>query len=257
MPEQDGFPAAEDIPANLIALPDAIPKPEPLSATANPPQYTVLGKTYKVADSAAGFTQIGHASWYGTKFQGRPTASGEPYDMFKMTAAHPTLPIPSYVRVTNLSNHKSIVVRINDRGPFHSKRVIDLSYVAALKLDLLKHGTAKVEVEAITPAQPVSPTVPPDLTDPGDLLKVARRQTTAPRGALALQVGVFADRENAQALRGRLQALNVDPVQLVEAHYAGRPVTRVIVGPLEDREQVTTMHGRLAHHGIPSVLSRP
>ncbi|TAM09786.1 MAG: septal ring lytic transglycosylase RlpA family protein [Nevskiaceae bacterium] len=254
-PEKDGFPAAEDIPAGLIGLPDAIPKPEPRSATANPASYQVLGKTYKVMDSTAGFTQIGHASWYGTKFQGRPTSSGEPYDMFKMTAAHTALPIPSYARVTNLSNGKSVVVRVNDRGPFHSKRIIDLSYVAALKLGLLKHGTAKVEVQAITPVQPVSPTVPPDLADPG--LQAAALRKAVPRGGLALQVGVFMDRENAQAMLSRLQALNVDPIRLVDTHYAGRTATRVIVGPLHDRRQVAVMHGRLAHHGIPSVVSQP
>jgi rare lipoprotein A len=136
-------------PDNLEAIPDAVPRDEPLHAFANNP-YQVLGKTYKPLTSNVGYRQTGKASWYGRKFHGKPTSSGELYDMYAMTAAHPTLPIPSYARVTNPENGKSVVVRINDRGPFHDNRLIDLSYTAAYKLDVLK-GATPVIVEAVLP----------------------------------------------------------------------------------------------------------
>ena len=137
-------------PAGLDAIADATPRAEPLHRYANRP-YTVFGKDYRPLSSVQPFRQRGMASWYGKRFHGQKTSSGEPYDMYKMTAAHPTLPIPSYVRVTNLANGRSVVVRINDRGPFHAGRVIDLSYVAAHKLGYIAAGAAQVEVEAIVP----------------------------------------------------------------------------------------------------------
>lgn len=141
----------EDIPVNLESTIDPIPVVEPYSRSGNKP-YTVFGKTYTpLVDTTTPFKQRGFASWYGKKFHGKRTSSGEKYDMYKITAAHPTLPIPSYARVTNLSNGKQIIVRINDRGPFHSSRVMDLSYTAALKLDYLAHGRAEVEVERLLP----------------------------------------------------------------------------------------------------------
>ncbi|MDR3416593.1 MAG: septal ring lytic transglycosylase RlpA family protein, partial [Nevskia sp.] len=151
-PNQDGPPPASEIPFNLVAVPDAVPKPEPLSATGNPDSYEVDGDHYVVMKESHGFKERGLASWYGQKFQGKRTSSGEPYDMFKMTAAHKTLPIPCYVRVTNLANGKSVVVRINDRGPFHKGRIIDLSYTAALKLDVLGDGSTPVEICTMEPA---------------------------------------------------------------------------------------------------------
>src|SRR5262245_40333532 len=140
-------------PTNLASIPDAEPRNEPLHKYANRP-YEVFGKKYTPMASVQPFTQRGAASWYGKRFHGQKTSSGEVYDMYKMTAAHPTLPIPSYVRVTNVANRKSVVVRINDRGPFHAGRIIDLSYVAAYKLGYIGAGSAQVEVEAIVPAQP-------------------------------------------------------------------------------------------------------
>jgi len=137
-------------PAGLDAIADATPRAEPLHRYANRP-YTVFGKDYRPLSSVQPFRQRGMASWYGKRFHGQKTSSGEPYDMYKMTAAHPTLPIPSYARVTNLANGRSVVVRINDRGPFHAGRVIDLSYVAAYKLGYIAAGSAQVEVEAIVP----------------------------------------------------------------------------------------------------------
>ena len=139
-------------PANLASIPDAVPRNEPLHKYANRP-YEVFGKKYTPMVSVQPFTQRGSASWYGKKFHGQKTSSGEVYDMYKMTAAHPTLPIPSYVRVTSLSNGKSVVVRINDRGPFHAGRVIDLSYAAAHRLGYIGAGSAQVQVEAIVPGQ--------------------------------------------------------------------------------------------------------
>jgi len=139
-------------PANLDRVPDAVPKSEPLHKYANQP-YTAMGTKYTPMTSVQPFRQRGLASWYGKRYHGQKTSSGEVYDMYQMTAAHPTLPIPSYARVTNVSNGRSVVVRINDRGPFRSSRIIDLSYVAAYKLGYIQAGQATVEVESIVPGR--------------------------------------------------------------------------------------------------------
>ena len=147
---QDDGPG-DNIPANLETTPDPVPTVEPFSRTGNKP-YQVFGKTYTpLNDTTTPFKQRGIASWYGKKFHGKRTSSGEPYDMFKITAAHPILPIPSYARVTNLANGKQIIVRVNDRGPFHSNRVMDLSYTAALKLGYLGKGSSEIEIERLLP----------------------------------------------------------------------------------------------------------
>ncbi|QYJ96835.1 septal ring lytic transglycosylase RlpA family protein [Shewanella alkalitolerans] len=135
---------------------DAHPKFEPYSRGGNRKEYTVLGKTYRVLDTGKGYQKTGIASWYGAKFHGHLTSNGETYDMYSMSAAHKTLPLPSYVKVTNLANDKSVVVRVNDRGPFHDNRIIDLSYAAAHRLDMLKTGTAKVQLEVIYIENPES-----------------------------------------------------------------------------------------------------
>jgi rare lipoprotein A len=140
-------------PSNLASIPDAEPRSEPLHKFANRP-YEVFGKKYTPLAAVQPFRQRGLASWYGKRFHGQKTSSGEVYDMYKMTAAHPTLPIPSYVRVTHAGSGRSVVVRINDRGPFHAGRIIDLSYVAAYKLGYIGAGSAQVEVQAIVPGQP-------------------------------------------------------------------------------------------------------
>ncbi|MDA1074098.1 MAG: septal ring lytic transglycosylase RlpA family protein [Proteobacteria bacterium] len=144
---KDGPPgeARED----LAHLPDPVPKQEPRSRYGNPEMYSVFGQTYRLLNSADGYSVEGNASWYGSKFHGRRTSSGETYDMYMLTAAHKTLPIPTYARVTNLANNRTTVVRINDRGPFHADRVIDLSYAAAVKLGFAHMGTARVKVEVI------------------------------------------------------------------------------------------------------------
>ena len=135
-------------------IPDAVPHDEPRSAFGNPPFYNVGGRRYVVLPSAAGYVERGVASWYGTEFHGLRTATGESYDMFAMTAAHKTLPLPCYARVTNLANGRHVVVRVNDRGPFVANRIIDLSYSAAARLDMIRYGTAFVQVEVLTPAAP-------------------------------------------------------------------------------------------------------
>lgn len=149
LPSGDGGPTGPH--PDLAEIPDAVPQTLPRSSRGNPASYSVFGKTYYVRDSASGYIATGIASWYGRKFQGRPTSSGEPYDMYAMTAAHKTLPIPTFVRVTNLRNNRQVVVKINDRGPFHDGRIIDLSYAAAWKLGIVNHGSAPVRVEAIVP----------------------------------------------------------------------------------------------------------
>lgn len=216
-----------DTPDNLDAVPDAVPRDEPLHAFANNP-YKVLGKSYKPMTSNAGYRQDGKASWYGRKFHGKATSSGEPYDMYAMTAAHPTLPIPSYARVTNSENGKSVVVRINDRGPFHDNRLIDLSYTAAYKLDVLK-GVTPVTVEAVLPEtaptsfvaqaseEVVEPTTQPVTMDamPAPEVKaqaaeptVAMAATEAARPAVAyyLQLGAFSNQARANDLLDKITA---------------------------------------------------
>ena len=139
---------------DVYQVPDAVPRDEPRSAFGNPPFYYVAGHRYVVLPSANGYVERGVASWYGTEFHGLRTSTGEPYDMFAMTAAHKTLPLPCYARVTNLSNGRSVVLRINDRGPFVANRIIDLSYSAAARLDIIRNGTGFVQVEVLTPAAP-------------------------------------------------------------------------------------------------------
>jgi len=147
--QKDG-PAAH-IPVNLALVPDAVPQNEPLIPSANRP-YTAMGMSFRPDTSAKPYTVVGRASWYGKQFHGRKTTSGERYDMFAMTAAHPTLPIPSYARVTNLQNGKEVIVKINDRGPFHPHRIMDMSYAAAFKLGFVQNGSAKVRIERVWPA---------------------------------------------------------------------------------------------------------
>jgi rare lipoprotein A len=171
-------------PPNLDAVPDAVPRHEPLHRFANR-TYAALGNTYTPLTERRAHREEGWASWYGRRFHGKKTASGEVYDMYAMTAAHPTLPIPSYARVTALDNGKSVVVRINDRGPFHSKRVIDLSYTAAYKLGYVSRGSTRVRVESIDPA-------------------AYDTQGDAIRQGIYLQVGAFSSADNARQLLDRL-----------------------------------------------------
>ncbi|HEV8018666.1 MAG TPA: septal ring lytic transglycosylase RlpA family protein [Steroidobacteraceae bacterium] len=227
-------PAVPPPPANIEAIPDAVPHPEPRSAHGNPAFYDTLGRRYYVLAVADGYVERGVASWYGPTFHGGHTSSGEPYDMYGMTAAHKTLPLPTYARVTNLSNGRSVVVRINDRGPFAANRLIDLSYTAAAKLDMLRQGTTLVEVRALTPG------VPDNLT----------RSAAAPPPALYMQVGAFADPNNAQRLLTRLQVAGF-AVAFVAAPPAGEPqLYRVRLGPVASVAEYDQLFARLAALGI-------
>lgn len=216
----DGFP--DVVPADLQDIPDAVPAALPKSRYGNPKDYEVLGERYFVLNSAAGYKERGKASWYGTKFHGRRTSSGEPYDMFAMTAAHKTLPLPTYVRVTHLGNGKSVVVKVNDRGPFHVGRIIDLSYTAAAKLEILGQGSAMVEVETVTP----------DTSPPVD----------APG---FLEVGTTDDPIQAVALREEVTGLGLGRVEIRSDERGDEVWYRVLVGPFSDRSSTEAARSRL------------
>ena len=197
-----------DNPPDLDRIQDAQPRPERLSRFANNP-YQALGKDYVPMKVAAGFRERGVASWYGRRYHGQKTSSGEPYDMYAMTAAHPTLPIPSYVRVTNIANGRSVVVRVNDRGPFLSDRVIDLSYVAAYKLGYVQAGSAQVEVESVTTASPQVASLPPPSAaeppqSPTPTQEPAPLPVTSDASGVYLQLGAFSMRDNAESFRARI-----------------------------------------------------
>lgn len=202
---QDDGPGA-NAPNDLDAIPDATPKAEPLHRFANNP-YSVLGRDYTPMKSADGYQARGVASWYGRKFHGQKTSSGEPYDMYGMSAAHPTLPIPSYVRVTNPANGKSVVVRVNDRGPFHAGRLIDLSYTAAWKLDYIGEGSTPVIVETVRPGGAATPPVatltevPPKPVASAPAIPLP---TITVAGGQYIQLGAFSNLTNAQALQAHL-----------------------------------------------------
>lgn len=239
--EKDGPPDPRDIPPDLAALPDPVPSTEPLSASGNPKSYEVFGKRYQVLASADGFRETGLASWYGKKFHGRRTSNGERYDMFKLTAAHKHLPLPTYVRVTNLSNGKSVVVRVNDRGPFHESRVIDLSFAAATRLDTVGK-IAMVEIEAITPGKTLPP--PPKLDIAAEEVAPSRSS-----GRL-LQVGAFTDPTNAHFLRRELDELGIGSVTVrVGRLDNGDTVHRVMLGPFDERQRMDEARIRLRTAG--------
>lgn len=232
--EQDKAPT--EIPDDLAAIPDPVPRPEPRSRYGNPASYEVHGKRYYVMDSATGYKERGHASWYGTKFHGRRTSSGEPYDMFQMTAAHKSLPLPTYVRVTHLGNGRSIIVRVNDRGPFHPGRIIDLSYAAATKLDIVRTGFAEVEVEAINPARPATTPRPP--------------LPHSPDQPSYLEAGVFNDPVTAIALREELTSLGLLDIEIRQD--ADGQWHRVLVGPYADPERLAAAEARLQSAYFPA-----
>jgi rare lipoprotein A len=216
-------------------IPDAIPKAEPRSRYGNPAQYEVFGRTYRVMDSASGYSERGIASWYGTKFHGRRTSSGEPYDMYAMTAAHKSLPLPTYVRVTNLDNGRSAVVKVNDRGPFAKNRLIDLSYAAATKLGVADRGTARVEVTAIDPTQ----------AQPQD-----ERPRIAAGGAMFLQTGAFSSEFNAHRQRRLVEQVSEQPVRIERVSHRSGALHRVQVGPVYHVDQIDQLAQALADLGI-------
>jgi rare lipoprotein A len=218
---------------------NAVPKVEPLSKYGNPHYYDVDGRRYYVLASAKGFHQRGVASWYGTKFHGHRTSSGEPYSMYAMTAAHKTLPIPTYVEVNDLDNGKKIVVRVNDRGPFADGRIIDLSYIAAKKLGIDKAGTANVEIRAIDPRTYNKP-------------HLARKKdsTREPPGQLYLQVGAFTDHKNATQLLTRLVNNTTENVLINRKSEGDENLYRVRIGPLNSESEAQRIRNKLGSLGI-------
>ena len=227
----------ENPPPNLAAIPDAVPKAEPLHRFANRP-YQVFGKDYVPLDAIRPFRQRGVASWYGKRFHGSPTSSGERYDMYAMTAAHPTLPVPSYARVTNTSNGRSVVVRINDRGPFHADRVIDLSYTAAYRLGYADAGSAPVEVEAIVPGAVIA-SAPPPSPSPQSITGAQ-----AQAKGVYLQLGAFTARENAELFRTRMMrefAWLSETIQVI----AGESLFRLHLGPYRTQEEARAIAERI------------
>jgi rare lipoprotein A len=224
-------------PLNIDAIPDAVPKAEPRSAHGNPPFYDVYGQRYFVMPAATGYLERGVASWYGPTFHGGNTSSGEQYDMYAMTAAHKTLPLPTYARVTNLRNGKSIVIRINDRGPFVANRLIDLSYTAAAKLDMLREGTTLVEVRALTPG------VPDELT----------RSAASPPPSLYVQAGAFADAQNAQRALEKLHAAGLTSAFLVAPAQGRSRLFRLRLGPVASVAEFDQLAARLAALGMPDA----
>jgi rare lipoprotein A len=238
-----------DAPVNLDAIPDAVPRAEPLHRYANRP-YSALGKTYTPLTETGKYKGHGSASWYGKKFHGQRTSIGEVYDMYGMTAAHPTLPIPSYARVTNVATGKSVVVRVNDRGPFLHDRIMDLSYVAAYKLGYINSGSAEVEVESIAVAAnaPVTaPVEPPAVNvEPLPPAPAVPVETAGPStGQVFLQLGAFRSPQGAESFLARMRAELGDgskPLRL----YEKEGLTRVHLGPYANANEARDAASRLA-----------
>ncbi len=229
-----------DVPTDLDSIPDAVPKAEPLHKYANR-QYSALGKTYVPMQETGKYKERGIASWYGKKFHGQNTSIGEVYDMYAMTAAHPTLPIPSYARVTNVATGKSIVVRVNDRGPFLHDRIMDLSYVAAYKLGYVNNGSAEVEVEsiAVDPNAPVVAAVEPApvKVEPAAVAPTIPVATTgATVGKVYLQLGAFKAKQGAQSFLAKMSAATADSGKTL-ALYEKSGLTRVHLGPYANAEE--------------------
>ena len=221
-------------PANLDAVPEPVPKIEPINRFTSRP-YAVLGHAYSPYTQLTPYKASGVASWYGKRYHGQKTSSGEVYDMYAMTAAHTILPLPSYARVTNVATGKSVVVRVNDRGPFHEDRLIDLSYLAAQRLGLLGRGSGLVEVEAIVPGNevsPAAPTVPPE-TAPAPVSAASTISTES--GGIYVQLGAFSVTENADAF---LRKMRIDLGWLSGAMnvYRKDGLYRVRAGPYSSRE---------------------
>jgi rare lipoprotein A len=234
--EGDGAPAANLKPADVI---DAVPRPDPILRAGNSSPYSVDGVEYHVMDTAVGYDEQGVASWYGTKFHGNKTANGEVYDLYLATAAHRSLPIPSYVRITNLDNNRQIVVRVNDRGPFHPERLIDLSYAAAVKLGFVDQGTAPVRIQSL------------------NLAGVDDHRGNAYGSYRYLQLGAFANPASAHSLRDAVAALVSVPVEVSAVDVGGRRLNRVRVGPVADGKQLQRLQNLLMTRGYSPGLALP
>lgn len=274
---------------DVSRIPDATPTLHTGPYKANP--YTVLGKTYFPLQESKTYVASGTASWYGTKFHGQNTANGEVYDLYGMSAAHKTLPLPSYVRVTNLDNNKTVILRVNDRGPFYSDRIIDLSYAAAKKLGYAETGTARVKVEGIDPqqwwaakgrpaplmlnepqvAQNSAPAItasagtveqwtPPPQQHAAAVVPVqidAKKNASAPASGQYLQVGAFANPDAAELLRSKLSGMVSAPVFISSIVRNQQTLHRVRLGPIGSPGEIAQVQNsvRLANLGSPSVVS--
>lgn len=217
---------------DLARVKDAIPRSEPLSSTGNKP-YVVFGKHYVPLKTNKGFRQKGVASWYGKKFHGKRTSSGEPYDMYKMTAAHTVLPIPSYAKVTNISNGRSVIVRVNDRGPFKHNRAMDLSYAAALKLDVVETGTAPVEIIAV-----------------GENAAVSKNKTlTSAEQRVFIQLGAYSNQHAAYSIQQRLLADGYTDIVVNRVEQGNHSIYRVRLGPLKNQGDLDFLLADLHHAG--------
>lgn len=225
--DADGAPATGLPPGSIH---NAVPRPESLSLYGNHSPYVVLGQTYEVLASAKGYEKRGIASWYGKKFHGRPTSSGEYFDMYKATAAHRSLPLPTYARVTNLENGRKVVVKINDRGPFKHNRLIDLSYGAAVKLGMINSGTARVKVEAITFDN--------------------ESQTELARQGEILQAGAFTSKTSARQLMQKLDRAGIGGVELKTARSGRQFLYRVWIGPLFSEQQIKQVIAAVLELGL-------
>ena len=214
---------------------DAVPKEEPIARYGNHTPYTVLGKTYTVLPTSKGYHERGIASWYGSKFHGRRTSSGEPYDMHLATAAHKSLPLPTYAEVTNLDNGRKMIVKINDRGPFHEDRIIDLSYAAAIKLGVDQTGTARIDVRAID-------------------VETSKPSAVKLADGTFLQVGAFSKRKTAEAMAGKMMAAQLKPVSVQKS----RGLYKVWIGPYASESEIETSIRRVVELGYerPHKVSR-
>ena len=245
--EQDRLP---EQPIDVSKIPDAVPRYEPKSRYGNPSSYVVWGKRYYVMDQRSEFVQRGVASWYGSKFHGKRTSSGETYDMYAMTAAHKTLPLPSYLQVRNLENGRTIVVRVNDRGPFHEDRIVDLSYTAAKKLDLIGDGTGYVEIRDITPRKRE---------------KKSKRAITSSRAYMAesarypgdnklfVQIGAFKNPTNALRLLRTIHSPGLPASRIKSGLLDHQTVYRVQLGPIETFVEAQQVIARLSELGVRST----
>ncbi len=224
-----------------MAIPDAVPEDVPYSRYGNPKQYEVFGKTYQTWESGANHRERGIASWYGSKFHGRRTSSGEPYDMYTMTAAHKHLPLPTWVEVRRLDNDRRIVVKVNDRGPFAEDRIIDLSYAAAAKLGMLGTGTAPVEIRTVTHTTTAA----------------AAPTTVASAGAgYWIQLAAFQQAQNAQQLLTQLNAAGLPSIGQINRGNDG--LHRVRLGPLADAQAVAQLNEQLRQANLgPGQIIRP
>jgi rare lipoprotein A len=232
----DGAPPKSIRPSQVA---DAVPRADPILSAGNYSPYTVRGVEYRVMKSAHNYREEGIASWYGTKFHGRQTSNGEVFDLYAATAAHKTLPIPSYARVTNLDNGRSVTVRVNDRGPFHADRLIDLSYGAAVKLGYMERGTAPVRVEVL------------------NIAGVEDRRGMPQGQYRFLQLGAFGSRDAAVELQQRVAGVTAQPVFLSPVESGGAVLHRVRVGPVDDPAQLEATRDLLQRRGFGSPQRLP